>query len=144
QLRDRRTMFVMVVLPLLIYPLGGVALMQITLGSVPGPSVVGVAGADSLPPGDAASPFPPLLLREDGRAEFSNLDPALLKVLNVVLLDGPDRAPLDEGRVDLILIVPPDFRSLLEAGQAPVLTVLSRPDDRSRLAVQRTRVVLDF
>ena len=43
QLRDRRTMFVMVVLPLLIYPLGGVALMQITLGSVPGPSVIGVS-----------------------------------------------------------------------------------------------------
>src|SRR6266513_2274271 len=50
QLRDRRTMFVMILLPLLIYPLGGVGLMQIVLGSGPKRSVIGISGARHLPP----------------------------------------------------------------------------------------------
>src|SRR5438105_1700476 len=49
QLRDRRTMFVMVLLPLLLYPLAGIGLMQITLGAARKPGRVGVVGAEHLP-----------------------------------------------------------------------------------------------
>src|SRR5437588_11960120 len=90
QLRDRRTMFVMVLLPLLIYPLGGVGLMQIVLGSGPKRSVVGISGAEHLPP---------------------DIKPAEQSLLDVQLLDSADRAPLDQGIVDLLLVVPADFRS---------------------------------
>ncbi len=144
QLRDRRTMFVMVLLPLLIYPLGGIGLMQMVLGSGQNRSVIGVAGAEHLPP-NPLSPvnvpdFPPLLHREGNRAFILDdyFRPESEKpLLAVELLESTDRTPLDQGAIDLLLIVPDDFRARLEAGESPVLTILSRPDDRSRQASQR-------
>src|SRR5262245_21660125 len=132
QLRDRRTMFVMVVLPLLLYPLAGVGLMQITLGAVRKPGVVGIVGAEHLPSGGKLNDFPPLLERDGPRVRFPDRyfpSVAGLPPLGVELLDSDDRTPLERGRVDLILIVPPDFRAKLENRQTPVLTMLSRPDD---------------
>src|SRR4051812_35549886 len=98
QLRDRRTMFVMVLLPLLIYPLGRVGLMQIALGSGPKRSVLGISGAQHLPP---------------------QIHPADQPLLDVQLLDSADRTPLDQGLVDLLLIVPDNFRSQFNEGEAP-------------------------
>ncbi len=144
QLRDRRTMFVMVLLPLLIYPLGGVGLMQIVLGSGHQASTVGIQGAEYLPPNPHAPPgtldFPPLLLRDGDRASLPDhyfRSASEKPLLAIQLLDSPDRAPLDQGTVDLILVIPADFRSRLEADETPVLSLLSRPDDRSRQARQR-------
>ncbi len=57
QLRDRRTVFMVVVLPLLLYPLLGFGLLQFALGFGRPQSVVGVVGADNLPP--AGAPAPP-------------------------------------------------------------------------------------
>src|SRR4051794_19997602 len=51
QLRDRRTVFMIVVLPLLIYPLAGLGMMQFAAGFLQKPSVVGVWGPEHLPPG---------------------------------------------------------------------------------------------
>src|SRR5437763_6046910 len=56
QLRDRRTMFMIVVLPLLIYPLAGLGVMQFASGFLQKQSVIGVWGADYLPPGPAPGP----------------------------------------------------------------------------------------
>jgi sodium transport system permease protein len=149
QLRDRRTMFVMVLLPLLIYPLGGVGLMQIVLGSGQKQSTVGISGAQYLPPNLQPAPpnsFPPLLQRDGERTSI--LDsyfrlPIEQSLLAVQILDSADRTPLDQGAVDLILIVPADFRAQLDARETPQLTILSRPDDRSRQASQRLSIVLD-
>jgi sodium transport system permease protein len=52
QLRDRRTVFMVVVLPLLLYPLLGFGLLQFALGFVRPASAVGVVGAENLPPTD--------------------------------------------------------------------------------------------
>ncbi len=49
QLRDRRTLFTVVVLPLLLYPLLGISLIQITQFFRERPSVVWLAGAEWLP-----------------------------------------------------------------------------------------------
>src|SRR5258708_3110516 len=143
QLRDRRTMFVMVLLPLLIYPLGGIGLMQIVLGSGQKRSVVGIVGAAHLPadPRPAEpNPFPPLLQRDGDRTAIVDAyfrHPAEKSLLAVQLLDPADRTPLEQGTVDLLLVAPADFRARLEAGDSPPLTILSRPDDRSRTANQR-------
>jgi sodium transport system permease protein len=51
QLRDRRTLFMIVLLPLVLYPVLGVAVMQFAVGFVEQPSTIGVAGT----PGE----FPP-------------------------------------------------------------------------------------
>jgi sodium transport system permease protein len=50
QLRDRRTIFMIAVLPLLLYPVLGVAVLQFALGFAEKPSVVGIAGSQYLPP----------------------------------------------------------------------------------------------
>jgi sodium transport system permease protein len=50
QLRDRRTLFMIVVLPILLYPVAGIGLRQLAVGFLPKPGAVGVCGADRLPP----------------------------------------------------------------------------------------------
>jgi sodium transport system permease protein len=50
QLRDRRTVFMIAVLPILLYPVAGFGVMQLALGFLNQKSVVGVAGAEHLLP----------------------------------------------------------------------------------------------
>jgi sodium transport system permease protein len=54
QLRDRRTMFMIVVLPLLIYPLAGLGIMQFVAGFLQAKVVIGIWGAEHLPRGNLA------------------------------------------------------------------------------------------
>src|SRR5580700_7586686 len=48
QLRDRRTLFMIAVLPIFLYPVVGVGLLELARGYVK-PSVIEVQGADQLP-----------------------------------------------------------------------------------------------
>jgi sodium transport system permease protein len=50
QLRDRRTIFMIVVLPLLLYPVFGVGVVQFALGFGDKPNLIGIAGSQYLPP----------------------------------------------------------------------------------------------
>jgi sodium transport system permease protein len=199
QLRDRRTVFMVVVLPILLYPLLGFGMLQFMLGGGRQQSVVGIVGIDNLPPAHTPSPpptsaavaswlaavplnpgsgidlvagatarahvddllrgtsFPPLLVESDGtlRIPAQYFDEAQeADTVTVRPLDAPDapaeswlrhvdRAPLENKQVDLILVVPPDFRAGLEAGGRPTLHVLSREgDDRSRLVNARVHPAL--
>src|SRR4051812_26595789 len=58
QLRDRRTLFMIVVLPLLIYPILGFGVLQFAVGFVNKPSPVGVVGESNLPNLEAPAPTP--------------------------------------------------------------------------------------
>jgi sodium transport system permease protein len=58
QLRDRRTVFMVVVLPMLLYPILGFGLLQFVLGGVRQQHVVGIVGADNLPPAHPPPPAP--------------------------------------------------------------------------------------
>src|SRR5437899_7590663 len=64
QLRDRRTIFMIVVLPLLLYPMFGAGVVQFALGFGEKPAVIGIAGSQHLPsltPGSGGfSPLPVL------------------------------------------------------------------------------------
>src|SRR6266536_3092725 len=78
QLRDRRTVFMIVVLPLLIYPLAGLGLMQFAAGGIfQKQSVVGVWGEEYLPHGPAPGQvpglpgWPRLIEGSDSRGHFS-------------------------------------------------------------------------
>ena len=55
QLRDRRTVFMMAVLPILLYPLVGIGLIQFAAGFNNKRNVLGVVGAEHLPPASPAS-----------------------------------------------------------------------------------------
>jgi sodium transport system permease protein len=151
QLRDRRTMFVMIVLPLLLYPLGGVALMQIAFVPTQKKSVIGIHGAQYLPPADGPreKSYPPLLVGDGSHDSFPDAyfrTPGEKQFLSVELLGDAEgtalRTPLEQGRVDLILDVPQDFQKLLQANQPVLLPLLTRPDDRSQLARLRIEPVL--
>jgi sodium transport system permease protein len=49
QLRDRRTLFMIAVLPVLLYPVAGFGVMQLAVGFLNKPSTIGVVGAEYLP-----------------------------------------------------------------------------------------------
>jgi sodium transport system permease protein len=185
QLRDRRTIFMIVVLPLLLYPLLGIGVIQFAIGFAEKSNRIGIIGSQYLPrlspnsggfstlpfvarlaatPAGPGAPgvgvdrllgaaalaqavcrnydFPPLLI--DGQFPTAYLEsPAEALTLRVKLLDDAQRAPLEEREVDVILSVPPDFCSRLEAGQRATLYVTDRPgDDVSRQAGRRLRGVL--
>lgn len=50
QLRDRRTVFMIAVLPMLLYPLAGFGVMQLALGHLRKQTVIGIQGRQYLPP----------------------------------------------------------------------------------------------
>lgn len=56
QLRDRRTVFMIAVLPILLYPLFGMGMMQLFVPYLARSSVIGVIGADNLPPAPRLPP----------------------------------------------------------------------------------------
>ena len=74
QLRDRRTMFMIFVLPILLYPLLGMSLLLVTQFVQESPSKVLLIGADNLP-GD------PQLVGEDGFRESLFSSPEARKLL---------------------------------------------------------------
>ncbi len=49
QLRDRRTIFMIAVLPILLYPLIGVGVVQLVYPFLARPNIIGVVGSDNLP-----------------------------------------------------------------------------------------------
>ena len=118
------------VLPILLYPLAGVGLVELAAGFSQKPQVVGIYGVQNLM--DAHTGVPPVL-EEDARGEVQVAsqyldfpdDPARLRRQRQLLqirplgadvpeAPGPDdfaayRKPLDDHAVDLVVIVPPDF-----------------------------------
>src|SRR4051794_19046388 len=58
QLRDRRTVFMIAVLPILLYPVAGFGFMELALGFLSQKGVVGLAGAENLLPWSATPPRP--------------------------------------------------------------------------------------
>ena len=166
QLRDRRTLFTIAVLPLVLYPLLAISVFQMAQFRQEHPSRVWVIGADKLP-------AQPILLDGD-RFRSGLVDDASRELINVGA-SPPDWAPLgrqqlkrlveneiQRGNVDAVLFFPRDFTRQLEnlhrqmagtlpppAATLPDALRLSEPtlflnttNDKSRLAAQRSRQVL--
>jgi len=159
QLRDRRTMFLILGLPILMYPLFvGVGLLFV-YALKDKQLTVGVVGAEHLP---AASPdltpaiggpvgathatraFPPLLV--NGKFPDKYLptdDPESGGVLVVKLLPAADESLLASRQVDVLVVIDPDFAAKLERGERPAIRVLGREgEENSKLAVRRVTGVL--
>jgi sodium transport system permease protein len=162
QLRDRRTVFMIAVLPLLLYPALGFGVLQLAYGYIGRQNVVGVLGAEYLPPypqSDKVPDYPPLFVRDGERiripAESLDKDQEPL-TLSVRLLEGStpatsepnfvdhiDRSPLDDRQVDVLLVVPSDFAARLRENDRVPLYLLSRAgDEHSRLVDGRLTNVL--
>src|SRR5690606_13291977 len=151
QLRDRRTMFVIAVLPLMLYPLLGLALLQVAQFLREHPSRVWLVALQPLPDVN------PLV--EDGR-----IRPDLCRsreqsrLLELVIDPGVDpdlplsaqvREALERDLVDVAVYFPLEFVTQLHALKAgePLTTgpeiFYDQAKDRSRIARDRMAGVLD-
>jgi len=167
QLRDRRTLFTIAVLPLLLYPLMGMAMLQIAQFRREHPAKIWVIGAAGLPED------PQLIVDGNFAAGVSDEGPAGSITLTV---DDKPTIPLDklearaekeihEGVYDAVIYFPPDFAAELarfrqdlksRTGQPAVegegdafVDKLPTPQlfvntasDKSRIAQQRIEAVL--
>jgi sodium transport system permease protein len=167
QLRDRRTLFLIAVLPLLLYPLLGMSFFQLAQFLQKHDSKVLVLGAEQL---DDVDWLPPLF---DGKRFDAALfdDPLQQEALELV---RPDQLPdldftggvaeieaaalraLDEGRVEAALLFPEGFderlrdvreaivkhRSVDEASFPEPIILYNSPNERSQLTHFRTDQVV--
>lgn len=151
QLRDRRTLFTIAVLPVLLYPIMGVAMMQILQFRREHPTRVLLVGAENLPTRPA--------LAQDNRFHPELATPselALLPIENEHLdawkrnCDGKDAQAISEHlrsrNCDAAIIVTPELASALKSQTeaSPTLPVYwSSASDRSIVARQRVERVLE-
>ena len=156
QLRDRRTLFMVAVLPLLLYPLMGMAFLQVAQFLREHPNKVWVIGAAALPP------QPPLLQGERFAADlFPSLDNAELLQLDVSPSLPDNTADIAElaqrvlssNQYDAVVYFPPQFAEQLEAYQTrrnagPLQpprpeVYYSSAKDRSHVAYERVATLLE-
>ncbi|MCY2993785.1 MAG: ABC transporter permease subunit [Planctomycetota bacterium] len=113
QLRDRRTIFTIAVLPVLLYPLLGMSFLQITQFMKEHPTSVWVIGSSDLPE------EPQLLAEHDFQVEFCPAEENRLLKLTVAatgpVQDQPDelrdlaQRQIQDGTYDAVLYFPPGF-----------------------------------
>ncbi|HVX15895.1 MAG TPA: ABC transporter permease [Pirellulales bacterium] len=141
QLRDRRTLFMIAVLPLLLYPLLGTSMFQVMQFVSEHPTKVLIVGAEELPD-------KPTLIdgtHFDG-AWFSSPDRAAL--LDLTLLPRPSegddaeaafedaRKAVERGEYEAVVYFPPGFgRHLLELRQSLARRITDADDDEVELTV---------
>lgn len=115
QLRDRRTLFTVLVLPLLLYPLLGATFLQIAQFMREHSVRIQVIGAERLPDD------PPLI--ENGRFAQSLLPDGKSSLLELTLVPSQDqpydmiaeqvKRDLQSGKFDVVVYFPPDFAEKL-------------------------------
>ena len=157
QLRDRRTLFLILGLPVLMYPLF-VGVGTVFALALKKRLVVGVVGADHLPkpapdltaavggPANVAfqaRQFPALLV--DGRFPEKYLpeDPDGGGTLVVKEFDAADEGLLATRQADVIVVFDPGLVDRLDRGERPAVRVLGRDgEENSKLAVRRVTAAL--
>ncbi len=162
QLRDRRTLFLILGLPVLMYPLFvGVGLLFIAVIKEK-KLVVGVVGAEFLPKqaleiSPAASAiagipsgytflerraFPPLIVNGQFPERYLADDPDGVSLF-IKPLEQADDDLLAKRQIDVLLTIDSNFLAKLERGERPILRVSEREgEENSKLAARRLSSVL--
>jgi sodium transport system permease protein len=147
QLRDSRTLFMVFILPLLLYPILGMGILQLSATFDQKPRTVVVLGAENLPA------LPALL--NPGRDGFEpslfsrTRDVALLKVeLRSKDWDwerpGAVRKGIRGGLADAVVVIPPDVKQQIESVGSSRLPILyDSTDEPSQITYLRVREVLE-
>ncbi len=125
QLRDKRTLFTIAVLPILLYPLLGMSFLQVTQFRRQHPNKILIVGSDTLPEKpalietdeDNKSTFA-LSLCGDGESEAAKKTQGLME-LTVRPLSGDDdrmkaRDAVEKGKFDAVIYFPSDFSEQIE------------------------------
>jgi sodium transport system permease protein len=138
QLRDRRTLLMILVLPVILYPALGIGLFQLTLSFGKQNRTVGIVGAEDLPHqppllADDHQSFHPDLFGPNGRPT----------VIKTVVNDKLSRADINREQVDAIVQIPHGMARRLSAGESVSVTILfNGTDDRSEIAAAMLRDLL--
>ncbi len=141
QLRDRRTMFTIVVLPLLLYPLLGTTFLQMAQFLQEHPTRVLVIGTAHLPQ-------EPILVKEGGLAPHGDDPVPLLEVQTRAALSPGQTADdlaleaqnlIDSGEFDAVVYIPENFRQRIEAFRSQQ-TETNLPHDADVPRVDPSRV----
>lgn len=147
QLRDRRTLFMIVVLPVLLYPSIGIGMVEFTfLFGAPTRHVV-VLNREHLPG------FPPLIVNvNDAGTPRSSLVPQLFEVekdaeqLEIIDAANEETAAqmLESGEAQVVLLIPPNLRQLIDGGQDFRFELRYKSaDEKSRNAYLRLKEALE-
>lgn len=139
-LRDRRSVFLLVALPVLLYPGFGLIGFYFALSLLDQESAIGVVGLERVtrPIGGV----PALIVDGDFNKQFADplTDPRLMRI---VPLEADNAIPLNDRKVDAILVVPSDFADRVTADERATLDIRGRDgDELSKLAVRRVAAVL--
>ena len=136
QLRDRRTLFMVLVMPLLLYPGIGIGMIQFTVLFAEQPRHVIVRGREFLPED------PPLLVGDGFVPDLFEV-PEEAEQLKIVPDEDGD-AQLGSGRVQVILVVPPDIQQQIKTGEFFTWQpIYNSADEKSRIAYLRLKEALD-
>lgn len=132
QLRDRRTLFTVLVLPLLLYPLMGLLVFQVQQFLKEAPAKVRIVGSAALPEN------PPLVVEGKlapsfGDASRLELDLVETTPLNFEELEAQAKSDIQLGVYDALVYFPPNFATQLES----VLT----SDDRDSLTLPEPQII---
>ena len=159
QLRDRRTLFTIAVLPLLLYPLLGMAVLQVSQFTREQPANVWIAGAGQLP---AAPPLlqdqrfhPDVCPPEEARLLELRVDASVPDDLESAAFTTRVREQVARGNPAVVVVFPAGFSAALAesasarpslAGERPPLAqprvFFDAANDRSRIAAARVGRVL--
>ena len=164
QLRDRRTLFTITILPILLYPLMGMLMLQVAQFSREHPVRIKILGTENIPES------PKLIEGEQlyQRVGLEHIAP--LVTLNCAALpaDSADESQLEKqatdwlnkGEQDLVVIFKPRFReymeklaetkvgekfdgSLLDDTDRGVQVILTRSRDQSQIAYNRWEIAIE-
>ncbi|MGE3819475.1 MAG: ABC transporter permease subunit/CPBP intramembrane protease [Isosphaeraceae bacterium] len=147
QLRDRRTLFMIFVLPMLLYPILGIGVAQLSAAFEQKPRAVVVVGAEYLPAD------PPLLNEAGDRfhlALFDRDDDVARLLVRTEPADGPWSDPAfceratRRGVADAVVTLPADLRDQIEAKKDPSVSIVyDSADEKSQITYLRLDKVLD-
>jgi sodium transport system permease protein len=147
QLRDRRTIFMIVVLPILLYPLLGLGIVKLTLAFEQKPRTVILLGAEHLP---AEPPllnaghdgFDPSLF--DSEAEAARLRVEVQPEQSHWTNPMAQRVGLRGGLADAVVTVPADIHVQIQKLKSPDLPVAyDSANERSQITYLRVREVIE-
>lgn len=138
-LRDRRSVLLIIVMPLVLYPFFGLAGIVLAKTTAEQETIVGLVGENFLPES-------PRLLDENGFAGGlvgdDDAEVGIGPVRIVKLTESPETA-LAEKRVDVILRIPDQFATLALERKKPKIVVEHREgDEKSKLASRRLTGIL--
>ncbi len=144
QMRDRRTLFTVAVLPMLLYPLMGMVMMQMAQFRGGQTTRILVIGEDQVPES------PPLFVKVDGKLELhgaegdgdslleiTSADPQKFTGASISQVEAAVDAALEDGDYDAVVYFPPNFSEQLAQLQASLRDGKRIPADDKQIPSPR-------